>query len=111
MLMVIFGAGASYDSDPSRATAGPRGDYPDRPPLANQLFDNRGEFAHDLSYFPECKPIVPYLRRTQAIEEQLERLQAESTEYSMRHQQLAAVRWYFQMLLSGCEQRWYDSAN
>src|SRR5438105_2029867 len=68
MLMVIFGAGASYDSDPTRPSANYVLPTPHRPPLANQLFDNRPEFAHDLSYFPECIPIVPLLRHADAIE-------------------------------------------
>jgi hypothetical protein len=55
MLMVVFGAGASYDSAPS---------YPpnrqhffedqDRMPLANELFDNRSEFVRALNYFPSA---------------------------------------------------------
>jgi len=38
-LMVIFGAGASYDSNPER----PIGIYPSRPPLANELFEDRDQ--------------------------------------------------------------------
>jgi hypothetical protein len=97
MLMVVFGAGASYDSSP---------DYPpqewfihesERMPLANQLFDNRREFVEALSYFPKCLPIVPYLRDRGdgiAIERVLQDLQEEAAEYRERYKQLAAVRYY-----------------
>src|SRR5437879_13923549 len=57
--MVIFGAGASYDSfseyPPESGSA-----MDQRPPLANQLFELR--FATTLDQFPQCGPIVPYLR-------------------------------------------------
>jgi len=109
MLMVIFGAGASYDSDPSRPAGVSAIQALDRLPLANELFDNRQHFAEDLSHFRDCRPIVPYLRRTDAIEAQLERLLAEANEkppYPKRLRQLASVRWYFQYLLNGCDRRW-----
>jgi len=109
--MVIFGAGASYDSDPTRPSANYVLPTPHRPPLANQLFDNRPEFARDLSAFPECIPIVPLLRHTSAIEQQLERLRNEATEdppYRQRLRQLAAVRGYLQLVLSGCDERWLE---
>jgi hypothetical protein len=40
MIMVIFGAGASYDSVPSRPPRGlnARQFLPNRPPLASELF-------------------------------------------------------------------------
>jgi hypothetical protein len=116
MLMVIFGAGASYDSDPTRPAPIPPSswtsnvDLGDRPPLANQLFDNRREFANELARFPACRPIVPFLRGSASIETVLEGLQREATAspaYPERHRQLAAVRYYLQMLLSGCDERWY----
>ena len=48
-LLVIFGAGASYDADP-RNPAGTRAEY--RPPLTNQLFDYRFGAAIDQSELP-----------------------------------------------------------
>lgn len=67
MLTAIFGAGASADSDPSRpfrqAEDPPSQDQDnDRPPLANELFANRTQFAAVLQRFPQCNPIVPRLR-------------------------------------------------
>lgn len=107
--MVIFGAGASFDSDPSNPP-GTRSDL--RPPLANELFDNRGVFVGALQNFPECWPVVPYLRNLssgKSIEQVLEQLQTEAGEggYVRRSQQLMAVRYYLQMMLRECENHWY----
>jgi hypothetical protein len=113
MLMVVFGAGASYDSAPSY----PAGEWSvyeeDRMPLADQLFDNRKEFVKALNLFPKCKPIVTPLRHRSggiAIERELQRLQAEAAEYPERHKQLAAVRYYLQFMLWECERRWDEKA-
>jgi hypothetical protein len=95
MLLVIFGAGASYDSDPARPPETVKDDR--RPPLADQLFDNREKFAEALTYFPECKPIVPLLRGTGEVEQRLEQLRDEAISappYPERLRQLAAVRGY-----------------
>jgi len=111
MLMVIFGAGASYDSYAEQRPS----IYPEdgatktsRPPLARQLFHDR--FADSLKQFHECKPIVSYLRGHTSIEAKLEELQNEATgtpPYKERLRQLAAVRWYLQVMLSRCDQDWY----
>ncbi len=84
MILVIFGAGASYDSVPARPPSEPRyvrERLDCRPPLANELFLDSGPFAEGLSRFPECHAIVPYLRRVppdQTLEHVLETLQAEA---------------------------------
>jgi SIR2-like protein len=117
MLMVIFGAGASYDYDPSRRAAVKPAfstiPEPWRPPLANELFDNRNEYADALRDFPECAPIVPYLRGQKDIEQRLEHLQNEASgknSYPQRLRQLAAVRAYLQLLISGLDRQWWESA-
>ncbi len=112
MLLVVFGAGASYDSVPSR----PPNDYsparlPDRPPLANQLFDDRPEFVSAMARFPQCQPVVPYLQQLPpdgSVERVLEDLQAEARDYPQRHQHLAAIRFYLHYVLWGCELRWEE---
>jgi hypothetical protein len=66
VLLIVFGAGASYDSAAARAAKDERFErIDDRPPLANQLFDDRPEFVNDLDLFPQCKGIVQELRRSQ----------------------------------------------
>jgi hypothetical protein len=81
MILVVFGAGASFDSAPSRPpNQYPRGTLPNRPPLANELFlPDEGVLSGSLRYFPECHPIIPYLQAasSQTIEQRLERLQSE----------------------------------
>lgn len=91
MLLVIFGAGASYDSvphlPPSRANNASQSNFGHviqrsvakyeefRPPLANQLFEDRSLFMAALQSFPECKPIIPLLRGGQPVEQQLSKLE------------------------------------
>ena len=72
MLMVIFGAGASYDSVstyPPNVVGHPHGgDVANRfhrPPLANELFENRPLFADIIERFQACEPIIPRLRAVQ----------------------------------------------
>jgi hypothetical protein len=76
MLLVIFGAGASYDSVPhlppfqlSRVAnqnnwnplpelQSPGLHEQSRPPLANGLFDTRGIFVNVMSQFRECMEVT-----------------------------------------------------
>lgn len=109
MLMVVFGAGASFDSVPAYPPPEWFANYEDRMPLANELFANRTQFVHALAHFPRCLPIVPYLRDRGdgvAIERVLQGLQDEAADYPERHKQLAAVRYYLQFMLWECEYRW-----
>ncbi len=70
MLMVIFGAGASFDSSSTYTigTAPPGASQTDRDndyyrlPLAKDLFANRPSFIEAINAFPQCKTIVPRLR-------------------------------------------------
>ena len=79
MFMVIFGAGASYDSVASRRPSEyPRGALLSRPPLARELFLPEDVFAESLSRYPQCNPIVPYLQTGENLEHTLEALQAEA---------------------------------
>src|SRR5207248_10578199 len=74
MLTVIFGAGASYDSNPdSPPTSGQI--RPDRPPLSDELFADR--FGYAVDRYRACRPLIHDLRRLPAgtsIEEELDRL-------------------------------------
>jgi hypothetical protein len=112
MLMVIFGAGASYDSCPTY----PPIQGPDveviRPPLANNLFDNREIFVKTLDEFPQCKPIVPRLRDPVvqlgkiSIEKRLEEIREEARTYPRGVRELTAVRCYLQRAVRICEIQW-----
>jgi hypothetical protein len=112
MLLVIFGAGASYDSVPSRPPKFyPRHkgeDLQSRLPLADELFSDGITTIGEIEKFSKCQPIVPYLqsRGLKSIEAVLENLRDEASGSQRRSQQLAAIRYYLQFMLSRCEQTW-----
>jgi hypothetical protein len=114
MMMVIFGAGASYDSVPLRPPSKyNRTALPSRPPLADELFLDTGFFAASLREFPKCLPIVPYLQTHDpevTIERRLEVLQAEGESDPQRKRQIAAVRYYPHFMIAECEREWYGVA-
>jgi hypothetical protein len=119
-LMVIFGAGASFDSSPTYTPgivppgASPTDHHNDfnRPPLAKDLFANRPLFIDALEAFPQCKPIVPRLRAPavisgqMSIETLLQEIEEEAKTYTRGTQELAAVRCYLQRAISQCEMNW-----
>jgi len=107
MLMVIFGAGASYDSLVDISVGYPDKDL--RPPLANQLFGRRGVFEAAVQEYGECRPIIPQLRQlTQDtnLEKVLEALRAEGEYDDQRHVQLHAVRYYLRNVIEVCSNLW-----
>jgi len=54
MLLIVFGAGASFDSSPTyKPEQG--APHPERPPLANHLFAPTDRFATALEEFLECQ--------------------------------------------------------
>jgi hypothetical protein len=61
-LMVIFGAGASFDSSRTETR---ESEY--RPPLTRDLFEAQRSYSHLLQYFPLARGIVNQLRRSQHI--------------------------------------------
>jgi SIR2-like domain len=110
MIMVILGAGASYDSVPSRRPSlGELGLTNGRPPLAAQLFSSQRLSEECLSSFPRCHPIVPYLQAVPSdgsVEHTLEMLRAEGDTDPERKCQIAAIRCYLQFLIVECERLW-----
>jgi len=116
MLMVIFGAGASFDSAQACRLNVVGGVVQDdglwyRPPLANGLFlDNHRSFGQLVEKYPKIRPIIPLLRerRDRNVEEVLESLQSEAREYPERLRQLASVRYYVRDLLYDCTNRWLE---
>jgi hypothetical protein len=111
MLTVIFGAGASYDSDPdnSSVTSG-RPDFDKvRPPLAKGLFDPRhGSIA---LRHPEAIPIIAQLRRAarnnpSSVEEELDAISADLPFYSPAFRQLLALRYYLREVITNAQADW-----
>lgn len=119
MLMVIFGAGASYDSSSTYTpemeppgAGGQRDDAFHRPPLAKDLFANRPLFITAIDAFPECKTIVGRLRDPAvasgqaSIETRLQEIEEAAKTYDRGSFELAAVRGYLQRAISQCEIGW-----
>jgi hypothetical protein len=107
MILVILGAGASYDSV-AELPPGSSGPLTERPPLADELFGTRTVFREAVRRFPSCHEIVPLLRDRggKSLEEVLAELALEATVYPKRHQQLMAVRYYIQFVLRQVEEPW-----
>lgn len=117
MLMVIFGAGASFDSDPYRRPqkpdVRPAHEQSQRPPLACQLFDKREAFTSARSRFPWMKPVVGRLREAckTNVEAELNALFHEGQVNPRRPVQLAAIRYYLREAIYQCERRWYPQTH
>ena len=94
MILAIFGAGASYDSVPSRPPVRGNAHLP-RLPLAEGLFSNRDLVADAVSKFPDCVPILSYLQSAppgETIEHTLEILATDAETDLVRKRQMAAIR-------------------
>lgn len=118
MLMVIFGAGASYDSaqafSPSRTRVYEfQGAW--RPPLAEHLFlDDNLEFGDIVRRYPKLTRILPLLRspsEERSVEQILESLQDQSKDYAERRRELASVRFYLCELLMKVTDEWTARTN
>ena len=110
MLLVVVGAGASYDSVNPRK----HGSMPEtlKPPLAQELFDPR--FKQFLGLFPQLSGIVDLLRDLpdgKTLEQVLESLQDDARDYPKRSEQLTAVKFYLQHVLMSCGNGWAAAAD
>jgi hypothetical protein len=105
MLMVILGAGASFDS---ASLIHPSTSCVNRPPLADQLFDNRPMFRTALMKYRQIQPIMTYLgnRSKRGVEEVLQGLSEESPRVPERARQLMAVRYYIREIIHDCCKEW-----
>jgi len=109
MLLVVFGAGASYDSAPDFWP--PSGSPPeeDRLPLANGLFDLRPIFVEAADRFPDCKAVLPRLRaKGVSVEAELAKIREEGANWTPALQELAAVQYYLHVALWRCEGAWQN---
>lgn len=106
--MIILGAGASYDSYSSFP---PNKDTQDeaRPPLADQLFEDRKHFNVLLHKFHECQDILPTLRasgKNYSLEAILGKRSEQAKTWLKGKQQLMAVRYYIEAAIEHCEFEW-----
>lgn len=135
MLLVIFGADASFDSvypwdlpgHTQHFAPSVRGDgsthvglrdwnHPDRPPLANGLIDLRDRFGPALDEYGACRALVMHLRRILEaqdridIEAELEQIQTLAEEEPHRVRQLTAFRFYLRKIISEVTDQWWARA-
>lgn len=114
MLMFVFGAGASYDSDPDRPTdEEPLDDFDFRPPLAAGLFAPNNRIGKEaIAAFPRSAPLMMRLREAtrqgEDIEEVLEQIAVGSDVYPGTATQLLAFRAYLAQLMSQVPDEWAD---
>jgi hypothetical protein len=124
MLMVILGAGASYDSAQAYRPVLPRGggqqnfgtsapppvDEPWRPPLAKDLFLDRHQILSEIvTKYKKLTHILPYLRepsRGRSVEEVLESFKEESKNNEERQRELVSVRFYLCDFLHKVSDEW-----
>ena len=110
MLLVIIGAGGSFDS----AISSPSGTSDrNRPPLANELFQEREAFRTASHNHPQFMPIVHRLRllNGRGVEQVLEEIAEESNVYSRRKIQLLAIRYYIKAAIQDCTTRWLNDVD
>jgi len=97
LLLIVFGAGASYDSTPRVPPAA--GPY--TPPLANDLFD--GAYGTQLAHptYVRLRDVVHFLMNqgdpNWDLEAELQRLKDRSADDAQCSRQLMAVRYYVGM--------------
>ena len=107
MLLVIFGAGASYDSACSRLPPeGPSKRTPVddiRPPLAKELFEEREIFRSPYRTYSQFGAVVNRLRSAgNSIEDVLGQLANEAENTPQRKSQLMAIRYYIKEAIETC---------
>jgi hypothetical protein len=112
VLMVIFGAGASFDSF---AECPPGSDALDqqpqswqlksRPPLAQQLFSL--QYGEHAAKYRECQGLFPDLRRALSVEEELERISLESIADPHVQIELLALRYYIRDVIQHSMEGWH----
>lgn len=110
MLLIIVGAGASYDSDWRRPPGG-LSSYNQigiawRPPLAKDLFDEN-RFGQYVAEYPPSQGLMDQLRKAApAVEQELERIRDLSRDQEHLPRQLLAVRYYLRDLIEETVRRW-----
>lgn len=107
MLMVVFGAGASWDSANFDPTDPETMDW--RPPMGRDLFADRKYFGPLVDRFELVRPLVHRFRGAMdsvTLESELETIQARSEGRELTRRRLLALRYYLQALIAGTCQEW-----
>jgi hypothetical protein len=114
VLLTIFGAGASYDSVDLSVVESMR--VRSRPPLANELFDERPEFVAAMNQYSQMSALVPRLRRAsqgndgRTVEQVLREVQMEADTFPMRKSHLMALEFYLSQILDSPVASWIIDA-
>ena len=105
MLMVVFGAGASYDSLPGRAGGGAY-----CPPLAADLFKSEPFYLDALNRYEQATSaadrVLGGMKRGGTLETELERFVGDAAEWPAIHMSLMALRFYLRSVLWQCSDQW-----
>jgi hypothetical protein len=114
MLTIVFGAGASYDSNPGIPTSNNDGDqnyninY--RPPLAKDLFSDR--FKKIIISHPKAGSLYSRLRGSAPnIEQELEKIYNESGSYPRTTKQLMSMRYYLKDVIVDSQNYWNNETS
>jgi hypothetical protein len=118
VLMVVLGAGASFDSvNPKIERAAFTSHNYLQPPLANGLFAENEQFGNVSRSLPQLAGIIPGLRQYAppsdrgTIEDHLMELESEAESGSLtRRAQVVAVRFYLREVIAICDQ-WAAAAH
>jgi hypothetical protein len=115
MLLIIVGAGATFDSDwrrpPNRLYSYVTGDAQQlgiqwRPPLAKDLF-NEDRFGEYVAHYPPSQGLMDQLRQAApAVEQELEIIRELGKRQKHLPRQLLAVRYYLRELVEQTVGRW-----
>lgn len=110
MLMVVFGAGASYDSSPNNPSCTVQLDVGVRPPLANDLFETTVYKSNILNDYPGVASLFDDFsktgRGTDSLERTLQKFRDGADEDPIRYCQLAAVKFYLRDLIKSIAEKW-----
>ena len=116
MLLVVLGAGASYDSLDTEDVPQQGIDFSWRPPLTSELFDIRKHtFGPILASWADCLPLAQRLRRAVRegvpLEEEMQRVEDDESGHPLGQRQLMALRMYLQEMLWESGHRWAAEAS
>jgi hypothetical protein len=115
MLMMIFGAGASYDSVDLNAVAQVGAYHQHRPPLARDLFSDRPNFNAALQAYPQFGGRLLAIRRAARqpnfdVERELQAIRDTILNYPAARSELAAVQFYLQRIIRECGDIWQQQS-
>jgi hypothetical protein len=113
-LIVVFGAGASYDSDSARRPGSELGQWPGavdaRPPLANQLFEHR--FSRQVAQRTYARALIPRLREVAeqggSIEQELGVFAVEARQDPRTQLELLDMQEYIRSVIMHVDRQWME---